>query len=81
MKLDIDTPSIEQPFVELLFEDDTVNKFVDHFYFEHHVRMYEMVRWWAGPDWKDLKKVSGLDASLKLMNGLRKKGVATHYWV
>jgi hypothetical protein len=74
VKLDIDTSGVEVPLAMQLLEDDTVNKLVDHFYFEHHVWIYEMRAWWG-------KGMTGtVKDSFELMNGLRRKGVASHFW-
>lgn len=74
VKLDIDTGSIEVPLVKQLLEDDSINKLVDHFYFEHHVNMEEIEPWWSYSMEGTVKE------SFELMNGLRKKGVAAHFW-
>lgn len=80
VKLDIDAPGIEQELFETLLEDDLVNKLVDHFYFEHHHRLYEMRAWW-GSGFKNIWNISSVQDSFEKMSGLRKKGVASHYWV
>ena len=74
VKLDIDTTKIEVPLAETLLEDDSINKLVDHFYFEHHVFLYEMRAWWG----RNMKGT--VQDTFNLMNGLRKKGVASHFW-
>ena len=82
VKLDIDTPEIEQPLFDLLVEDDSVNKLVDQFYFEHHIRLYDMLRyWWISFEGGDIWEVKDVKESLDAMSALRKKGVASHYWV
>ena len=75
VKLDIDTSAIEVPLAQQLLEDDSINKLVDQFYFEHHVHMKEMKRCWMDTVQGSMKD------SFELMNGLRKKGVAAHFWV
>jgi len=75
VKLDIDYSDIEVPLAHQLLEDDSISKLVDQFYFEHHVEMNEIARCWRG-----FMKGSVQD-SFELMNGLRKKGVAAHFWV
>ena len=75
VKLDIDTADVEVPLAKTLLEDDSINKLVDHFYFEHHVFLYEMRAWWR----RTMKGT--VQDSFNLMNGLRKKGVASHFWV
>jgi hypothetical protein len=74
VKLDIDTGSIEVPLAKQLLEDDSINKLVDHFYFEHHVNMEEIEPWW------DYTMEGTIKDTFELMNGLRKKGVAAHFW-
>jgi hypothetical protein len=74
IKLDIDTPSVEMPLVRQLLEDPRYARLVDHFYFEHHVYLKELLRNWG-------KAVKGSVAmSMKLFQDLRKKGIAAHYW-
>ena len=85
VKLDIDTTEIEQPLFDLLVADDSVNKLVDHFYFEHHIRLSEMKIFW-GVTWPkegddSIWEVKDVKQSLDAMSALRKKGVASHYWV
>lgn len=75
IKLDIDTSSIEVPLAKQLLEDDSLNQIIDHFYFEHHVNIQEVAKYW-GPTMEGTIK-----DSFDLMNGLRKKGVAAHFWV
>ena len=67
VKLDIDTAEIENPLAHMLLEDDSVNKLVDQFYFEHHVVMAEML-----PIWRNTMKGT-IQESFHLINGLRKK--------
>jgi hypothetical protein len=73
VKLDIDTADIENQMAKLLLEDDSINQLVDHFYFEHHIMISEMKKWGA-------LATGTFKYSLELMNALRKKGVASHYW-
>jgi len=75
VKLDIDTASVEVPLAKQLLADESLHKLVDHFYFEHHVHMDEIKPWW-GSSWKGT-----VQDTFELMNGLRKKGVASHFWV
>eukprot|EP00551_Chaetoceros_affinis_P011333 CAMPEP_0203675702 /NCGR_PEP_ID=MMETSP0090-20130426/21826_1 /ASSEMBLY_ACC=CAM_ASM_001088 /TAXON_ID=426623 /ORGANISM="Chaetoceros affinis, Strain CCMP159" /LENGTH=385 /DNA_ID=CAMNT_0050541999 /DNA_START=74 /DNA_END=1231 /DNA_ORIENTATION=+ len=75
VKLDIDTSDIELPLANQLLEDDSINKLVDHFYFEHHVHMKEIAANW------NIAMKGSIQDSFELMNGLRNKGVAAHFWV
>ncbi len=74
-KLDIDTSLIEVPLVKQLLERDDLTRIVDQFYFEHHVNLKEMAKFWDDTMHGTIKE------SLDLMQGLRKKGVAAHYWI
>lgn len=75
VKLDIDTSHIEVPLAKQLLEDDSLHEIVDQFYFEHHVKLQELARYWG-------RSMSGtIKDSFDLMNGLRKKGIASHFWV
>ena len=75
VKLDIDTPHIENPLANLLLEDDSLHEIVDQFYFEHHVNIQELARAWGHTMRGTIKE------SFDLMNGLRNKGIASHFWV
>lgn len=75
IKLDIDTSFIEVPLAMQLLEDPRYYNLIDHFYFEHHVKLKELLG-----DWHRTAKGSVLD-SLKLFQGLREKGIAAHSWV
>jgi hypothetical protein len=76
VKLDIDTPAIELPLVMQLLNDDRYNKLVDQFYFEHHVKLYELGRYWTANG-----ATGSIRDSLNLFAGLRAKGIASHFWV
>jgi hypothetical protein len=74
VKLDIDTPRVEMPLVHQLLEDRRFSSLVDHFYFEHHVVLKDLLPWWG-------QGVAGsVSSSLNLFQDLRKKGIAAHYW-
>ncbi len=76
VKLDIDTSSIEVPLATQLLEDkdDVYHRLVDQFYFEHHVHLGELASYWK----KSMK--GSVKDSLDLFYGLRKKGIAAHFW-
>ncbi|GKY94987.1 hypothetical protein MPSEU_000463300 [Mayamaea pseudoterrestris] len=75
IKLDIDTSWIELPLAYQLLNDERYNKLVDQLYFEHHVFQKELVS-----DWKTTMRGS-IKSSFDLFGGLRRKGIAAHYWV
>mmetsp|Transcript_8811 Transcript_8811/g.12836 ORF Transcript_8811/g.12836 Transcript_8811/m.12836 type:complete len:270 (+) Transcript_8811:504-1313(+) len=74
VKLDVDTTSVEVPLAKQLLNDDSLNKLVDQFYFEHHVFMNEIAPSWG----------TSMEGSLKdtfdLFSALREKAVAAHFW-
>ncbi|CAM9769015.1 unnamed protein product, partial [Heterosigma akashiwo] len=75
VKLDIDTPALEHALVIQLLEDDETGKLIDQFYFEHHVNVKEMRRYWR-------KNTDGsIYSSLKLFSDLRGKNIPAHFWV
>lgn len=74
VKLDIDTASVEIPLVNQLVQDKNA-RIVDHFYFEHHVRMKQMLNFWR------ITARGTLKHSLDLFTKLRKAGIAAHSWV
>lgn len=75
VKLDIDTPHIENPLARQLLENPKLLELVDVFYFEHHVHLGELAYPWRGT-----MDGSILD-SLQLFQQLRQKGVDAHFWV
>jgi hypothetical protein len=75
VKLDIDTPSIELPLAHQLLENPKLHKLVDHFYFEHHVKLRELM-----PNWGSAVEGTVQD-SMELFTSLRKKGIPSHSWV
>mmetsp|Transcript_45685 Transcript_45685/g.110691 ORF Transcript_45685/g.110691 Transcript_45685/m.110691 type:complete len:247 (-) Transcript_45685:591-1331(-) len=75
VKLDIDSPAIELSLVDQLL-DSNYSRLVDHFYFEHHVKVRNM----GHLGWK--RTASGtLHDSLQLFTNLRKMGIGAHSWV
>ena len=75
VKLDIDTSSVEVPLVYQLLQDECFVGLIDQFYFEHHVYLQELARWW-GPSANGT-----VSESLCLFQSLRRKGIGAHSWV
>lgn len=75
VKLDVDKMIVELPLVHQLLQDKEVQEIVDIFYFEHHVEMDEMAKFWGG----SMKR--SINYSLQLFERLREAGVAAHYWI
>ncbi|GKY98071.1 hypothetical protein MPSEU_000765100 [Mayamaea pseudoterrestris] len=75
IKLDIDHSAIEVPLAYQLLNDDRYSKMVDQLYFEHHVFQLEL-----SPAWAESMQGS-IKMSMDLFGGLRKKGIASHFWI
>lgn len=75
VKLDIDTSSVEVPLAKQLLENERLTRLVDQFYFENHVNIAEMAKFWRDSMEGTIKD------SFDIMQGLRKKGIATHFWI
>ena len=75
VKLDIDSPEIENNLANQLRNDTKISDLVDVFYYEHHVKQKELAGYWRS------KMFCSVGGSLQLMSALRAKGVSSHYWV
>jgi len=75
VKLDIDHAETEMPLATQLLEDERFHNIVDHFYFEHHVFLGEIARWWG----KHMK--GSIKDSFEIFSSLREKGIASHFWI
>jgi hypothetical protein len=74
VKLDIDTPHIEQQFIDLIF---SINKnYIDEFFFEYHVDSELMIDSWATAG----HPITNYD-SFQFFKQLREKGIIAHSWV
>ena len=77
VKLDIDTPHIENKLAKQLLEDEDsiYSKLVDQFYFEHHVRLGELQ-----PYWGTRNVIHSIADSFNLFQSFRRKGIPAHFW-
>jgi hypothetical protein len=75
-KLDIDTPAIEIALIDWIQSNPQLATLIDHFYFEHHVRILQLKQWWGRRHSK-----GSVQDSLQLFGALRELGIAAHYWV
>lgn len=77
LKVDFDTPSIEDDIVHLIRDTDEIAKRVDELFFEHHVVLF-----WMSDIWKPTVnwKLKATD-SIQLFQDLRAKGIRAHSWV
>lgn len=75
VKLDIDTPDVENELVRQLLEDSELHKLVDVFYFEHHVKINDFEWIWAQFGYKQT-----LVDTYAIFTALRRQGVRAHSW-
>jgi hypothetical protein len=74
VKLDIDATVLERELVNQVLVNPRLATLIDHLYFEHHVNQLELAHHW-GP------AREGVQGSFILLNALRERGVAAHFWV
>ena len=74
VKVDIDTPNIENPIVDHLLTNPKYLRLIDEFLFEHHVDIEAMHRWWGGDQGLSLSD------SYRIFTQFREKGVRSHAW-
>jgi len=75
VKLDIDTPEIENILADQLASNEKLRRIVDVFYYEHHVALKELAIPWG-------RYMAGsLLKSMELFRELRSHGIAAHYWI
>jgi hypothetical protein len=75
LKLDIDVPDIEDRLIAQLMNDDTIRQRVDEVFFEHHVNVNAMRRFWGTVNLPITMK-----DSYRLFLALRRKGIRMHSW-
>lgn len=76
VKLDIDSPNIENSLVDQLLESNgTIAKLVSEFFYEHHVNLAPLNGAWGSGG----SKITLLD-SYKMFKQLRDYGVRSHSW-
>ena len=75
VKMDIDHSPTELPLAEQLRNNTRLHKLVDHFYFEQHVILKEMLGLWGQTS------TGSVYDSMKLFRELREASVAAHSWV
>ena len=74
VKLDIDTPVVENQLIEQLLREKEIYGRIDEFFFEHHVPYPEMKEYWG-------EQVSGkLADTYRIFTELREKGIWAHNW-
>jgi hypothetical protein len=79
VKVDIDTPNLENPLVNTLANNPEYGQLVDEIFFEHHVYMDGMNIW--GGETMNRARPPNIDHSLALFRKLRKLGIRAHFWI
>lgn len=75
VKIDIDTPEIENPLIDQIAADYGLQRLVDELFIEHHVNIKIMNGWWGTGN----SQLTIKDTYQKFTN-LRSKGVRMHAW-
>lgn len=75
LKIDIDTPKVENALVQQLYDDKHLLSLVDEMFYEHHVNMTPMSTWWGEIPGLTLKD------SFRIFLAFRRAGVRMHSWV
>jgi len=76
LKIDIDSPNIEDAFIEQILADPELMTLIDDMFFEHHVNVPEM-----GPWGIPATHPVYLNATYRLFRKLRLGGIVAHSWV
>lgn len=76
VKLDIDTPVIEDALVDQILNQTSLSSLIDEFFFKHHVNMKPLAQSWETDQYPQTTA-----ASYKLFHQLRMRGLRTHSWV
>lgn len=74
IKIDIDTPTIENKLLDMLLEDPILLELVDEIFYEHHVDIPEM---WSS--WGRIKNLTLVD-TYQIFTKLRESGIRMHSW-
>ena len=73
IKLDIDTPTLENDLINQVLNDTSISSLIDEMFFEMHVTVSEMIRYWGRPD-------NRLKDTYVLFRKLREVGIRMHSW-
>ena len=78
LKIDVDTPVVEEAWIQQILDDPIAQSLIDELFFEHHVHgiiQGDKGQWWG-------TNVKGtFEDSYKLFTALRKVGIRAHSWV
>ena len=73
VKLDIDSFQIENNLIHQVINESRIHSLIDELFFEHHVAVKEMLRYWRSPP-------GALRDSYILFTKLRQLGIRMHSW-
>mmetsp|Transcript_2633 Transcript_2633/g.4510 ORF Transcript_2633/g.4510 Transcript_2633/m.4510 type:complete len:389 (+) Transcript_2633:70-1236(+) len=76
-KIDIDNNPVEEAILYSLLDDPQLLSLIDEFYWEHHVNMYPMTKYWR--ETADPNKDQG--DSIWAFRKMRELGIRAHSWV
>jgi len=73
IKLDIDTPILENQLINQALNDPSISSLIDDMFFEMHISVNEMKGYWGAPPGQ-------LKDTYELFTKLRKLGIRMHSW-
>ena len=73
VKLDIDTPALENELVRQILANTSISSLIDELFFEMHISVNEMRPYWGSPP-------GDLRDSYLLFTQLRERGIRMHSW-
>jgi len=79
VKLDIDTPAIEQTIIATITQRPDLAALIDELFFEYHFHFDGLNFGWGAVK-KAVPKPS-VDAALATMHRLRELGIRAHFWI
>ena len=74
LKIDIDNSDVEMQLLERILQDTTISSLIDELFFEHHVDVEPMLKYWGRNPLK-------LSDTYTLFHRLRNLGILAHSWV
>jgi FkbM family methyltransferase len=77
VKLDIDTPAIEQTIIGTLTQRPDLAALIDELFFEYHFHFDANIDF----GWGDVPESISVDAALATMHRLRELGIRAHFWI
>ena len=81
LKVDVDTPSVELPWVQQILQCHDVSARIDEFFFEHHVHGLMETKFHPGFGWKAFEVDGDYEDTYSLLAELRHRGIRAHSWV